>query len=128
MRSEFRHGVLGFLIVFSTIVGGMSAAGICHEMLTPNIDIFYMIWLWVGGIPFWWLAVRTLVARRFEHPVATYLAILPLVLLFSLLLSWIGPGNLWLIALVSSIAYFVYIIVGERVGRLFRRRPNPPSD
>ena len=120
MMSKILHTVLGFLIVFSTLVGGMIAAGIFHDLLTADIDIFYMIWLWVGFGPFWWLGVRTLATERIEHPTAWYLAFLPFGLLMHMLISWLGPGNPWLLPaiLIAGSAYFA---IAKRISHVFAR-------
>lgn len=81
MKSEFLLGVIGFLIVFTALVGGMIVAGVCHKLLTPSLDICYMIWLWLGLIPFWWICAAMLASDHIQHPVATYIGFLPLLLI-----------------------------------------------
>src|SRR3954463_16227193 len=86
-----------FIIVMTVLIGGFIVAGICQETLTPNLDFFYMIWLWVCLIPFWWLCCTSLASDRIQHPAATYIGFLPLFLLVEVLTAKIGPGNPWLI-------------------------------
>ena len=135
MTPKFLQGVLGFVIVFSTIVGGMIAAGICHDLLTRDLDFFYSIWLWVGLIPFWWLMHRTLPAQRLGHPVLAYLALLPFVLLWFLLLVQLldvvdqkHRRESWWPTVLLVIACLAFPIVVGGAGDAFRRRRTPPPD
>ena len=100
--------VLGLIMVVSLLFGGMILAGFCHELLTPDLDIFYVIWLWICGIPIWWLGVRTLATERIQHPVAAYLAFLPFLVLWQVLFSWLEPRNPLLIVGLAVITFAAY--------------------
>lgn len=121
MRSEFLLGVLGLIVVVSCFFGGTMLAGLCHDLLTPNLDIFYMIWMWICLIPFWWICVRTLSPKQFDHPVATYVGFLPLFLFMDILILKLGSGNPWLLP-AMAIAYAVFFAIAERVYHAFARR------
>jgi hypothetical protein len=93
MKSPFVQGLIGFVIVMSTLVGGVEAAGACHDLLTVRIPTLYMFWLWVFLIPFWWLGCTTLAPERIDRPVATYVWFLPPLMFSSLLIDALGPLN-----------------------------------
>jgi len=113
MKSEFLLGVVGFLIVFLALVGGMIIAGVCHRLLTPHLDFCYMIWLWLWLIPLWWICTVTLVSDRIQHPVATYVGFLPLFLAMHAVISQFGPGNPWLLpAMIAACVFYSVISTG----------------
>ena len=120
MKSEFLLGVVGFLVVLTVLVGGMIMAGICHELLTPNFDILYMFWLWIWLAPFWWIGTRTLAFKQFEHPLVAYVGFLPLLMVLSILISWLEPGNPWILG-TMVILYAVYFAISKRISQLFTR-------
>jgi len=117
MLSNILLGGLGLIIVLSLFIGGSMLAGLCHEVFTPDLDFFGMIWHWIFLAPLWWLAVRSLSSEQFNHPVATYVGFLPFLVLIGALISQFGPGNPWLLP-AMAIAYAGYFTIAERVGNL----------
>jgi hypothetical protein len=105
--------VLGLLIVTSVLAGGMALAGVCQRLFTPNIDVFYMVWLWFGLIPFWWILGRTM-PERIPHPTATYVSFLPFLLISGFLLHEFGANNRWIIVVLAA-AFGVYFSIAERL-------------
>ncbi|QDU53875.1 hypothetical protein [Aeoliella mucimassa] len=102
MRSHGLLGVVGFAIVFISIVGGMAVAGWLQQSLTPNIELAYSVWLWVCLAPFAWICSRVLADQMPLHPVACYAVMLPLSLGLSLLSRSFEPH--------SSVQDIVFIV------------------
>jgi hypothetical protein len=121
MISKFLLGVAGLIIVLSAFWGGMMVASFCHDLLTPNYDICYVIWAWISLIPFGWICSRAFASESMQHPVATYLGLLPLILLMHVLLSQLGPGNPWLLPCML-VAVYAYITLESKVRQIAHDR------
>jgi hypothetical protein len=130
MRSSLLHGLIGYIIVMSVLIGGMLVAGICHHLLTPNFAFGYMLWLWVCLIPFWGLCCTSLASDHIQHPATTYVGFLPLLLLIYLVVDRIGPGNPWLApALWAAVAAYTVVLWGVRkLGEFARNWITPPEE
>jgi hypothetical protein len=120
MKSEFLLGVLGFLVVFFLLAGGAMAAGALHNMLTGRLEMLYMVWLWICLIPFWWIIGQMAPAESIAHPIATYVLLLPFMLLCDALIPLFGPGNLW-IAPFLAVCGGVYFTLGARAIAAFHK-------
>jgi len=122
MRSEFLLGIAGFVIVMTALVGGLFLASVCHELLTPNLDFVHMIWLWICGIPFWWLLAQTRSDKPLEHPAATYVIMLPLGVLLDVLFRQLGPDSPWFFPCMLIVCAVYFETVERVVLPLIRRR------
>lgn len=72
---------------------------------------------WLGLIPFWWLCSATLSTGQLEHPAATYIGLLPFLLVMDVLLNLFQPGNPWL-WLAFAATVLAYSAVARWVNRL----------
>lgn len=95
MRSPFLLGLIGFAIVMGSILGGFALGGLLHSWLPPDYELMYVVWLWVGAMPFGWLCVRYANAPRFRHPMLVYMSLLPWVLTMGAIHRLFEPGSPW---------------------------------
>ncbi len=108
MMSRLLLGILGFVIVFGSIVGGMLAGGYVHHWLTPNIRFMYMIWLWIGMTPFMWICSRT-IPPKCNHTewLSNWLSALPLLVVAGIILDvWSD----WILENVYLIAFLMLVV------------------
>lgn len=123
MRSQFLLGLIGLAIVMLFTLGGIIVALFLHQLVTPSLDSFLLIWIWIGLIPSWWLFTRVFSDdERFQNPVATYTGLLPFLLLLHVIMILFDPGDTWLWP-VFAVFVLVYSKIAPRVRtRLFRRQ------
>ena len=106
-------GVIGFIIVIGSILGGILAAGVCQNVLTPQWRFLYPAWLWIGFIPMWWLASRTPLCDDCWS-FRDYMKLLPVVVILGIVqpLRFIQP-ILWIVIVVGCFAGLAYLGASE---------------
>ncbi len=117
MRSQFLPGVAGLAVVLTLLFGGMVFAGLCQQLITPDLRVGYLAWLWVGLFPFWWVCGKPLMSNSIYHPTVLYVAILPFLLLLDALREFLGADNRWVFVASTGVLYFVYFQLVAWVGR-----------